>query len=123
MAKNHEESVLETKWLLDAFEAQRTAPIHPSWIAWLLFWWSQISFTQKRRWLFSWIEVIAFWSVLLLGSWMVFFSDVHYLRYTLIIASLCALGVLLLKWMWTLAGRVIVLALICSGVWARAMII
>jgi hypothetical protein len=108
--------------LLWAFKEHTTAPDKPLWIGWLLFWWSQKNFKQKWMGFFSWIEVIAFWSVLLLGSWMVLFNDVHYLRYALILASLCALGILFLKWMWTLAGRVIVLALLCSGVWARAMI-
>ncbi len=71
----------------------------------------------------SWIESVLLWIVLLFGVLLLFVGVEHYLWYVLIMFSLCSLAVLLVRWSWTLWGRVVVLALLCSVVWVWASIV
>jgi hypothetical protein len=114
--KTHEDHAEEMKNILLWFKEYAFSSNQ-----WVLF------FTRifgSRYWLLSRIELVLFWSVLLLGCWMVLWSgEVHQLRYVLIVCTLATLALLMVKRMTTLWWRVVVLALVCSGVWAWSVIV
>lgn len=118
LQKDEGVNISETKEFLAWFKEVALAPSASSTFLIKVFWAGGI------YWVVSWVELTLFWSVLLLSWWMILGgTGWQQLWYALIVCTLITCGALFLKWMTTLWWRVIVLALVCSGVRAWSMIL
>lgn len=111
-------NISETKEFLAWFKEIALSPSASSGFFKKVFW------AWGVYWVVSWVELAFFWAIMLLSWWMVLGGGGwQQLWYALIVCTLITCWTLFLKWMTTLWWRVIVLALICSGVRAWLMII